>query len=103
VGEAIEFDILLADAGSLKEAWPGKEKMKTSLLGTYARSNGGSVWIGYQTISMPRLPPLTGSPTFFPGASVADLKKGSVKALLFGDEANGLKVIYDVPVEWTRR
>jgi len=94
-GRAIEFDLFLVEPMIVLSGWPGKERMKTELVGSYNVPSGRTVWIVYWEIPMPRLPQLRGAPKYFEGRGPEDLTGDSLTALLFGDEPDGSKVIYD--------
>ena len=93
-GRAIEFDVFLLDKGVT--GWPGRNSMKTELVGSYALQSGSTVSVVSWEIAMPALPPLQGKPKFFRGRSMDDLKSNTgLRILAFGAEPDGSKVIYD--------
>lgn len=94
-GRAIEFDILLVDQTTPVSGWPGKNKQNTKLVGSYALPNGTSVWVIWSEVNMPNLGTHRGTPMFYRGSSFDDLKADELRMLMFGDEPDGSKVIYD--------
>lgn len=102
-GQAIEFDIFLIDSKIPISGWPGKNKQATRLVGSYALPNGASVWVVWWEVKMPDLPQLRGNATFYKGKNARDLELGNLRALAFGAEADGSKVIYDCVVKYEAR
>lgn len=94
-GRAIEFDIFLIDSTTSMTGWPGKNKMNTRLIGSYELPSGNSVCVVWWEVDMPKIGPLQGTPRFYRGASMDDLKTEGLRMLMFGDEPDGSKVIYD--------
>ena len=94
-GCAIEFDLFIIEPTTYVSDWPGKNSMKTELVGSYTLPSGRSVWVIYWEIPMPKLPRLRGAPKYFQGSGPSDLTGDGLRALLFGDEPDGSKVIYD--------
>lgn len=94
-GRAIEFDVFLVDSTTPVTGCPGKSKMNTRLVGSYALPSGTSVWIIWWEVDMPNLRTLRGTPKFYRGSSFDDLRVGGIRMLAFGDEPDGSKVIYD--------
>jgi hypothetical protein len=94
-GKAIEFGVLIVDPTTQVSNWPGKNKMCTSLVGSYTLPSERTVWVVYREIPIPVLPRQTGRVTFFSGMKPEDLKGQRLKALVFGDEPDGSRVIYD--------
>ena len=63
-------------------------------------NNGDIAWVVYWIIDMPDLSKSAkGSGQFFRGKSKDDLKIGSLRALGFGLESDGSRVIYDLVVQ----
>ena len=94
-GCAIEFDLFIIEPTTYVSDWPGKNSMKTELVGSYTLPSGRSVWVIYWGIPMPKLPQLRGAPKYFQASGPSDLTGDGLRALLFGDEPDGSKVIYD--------
>lgn len=97
-GKALEFDLLIVDPPTPVPGWPGKNNMNTSLVGSYTLPSGRTVWVVYWEIPVPALPTQTGRVKFFDGTTLEDLKGDGLKLLVFGDEPDGSKVIYDCMV-----
>jgi hypothetical protein len=91
---ATEFLIVLVDAGTPVGEWPGKNTGH-QLVGSYGLPSSTTVWIVWREIPMPQLPTLRGTPEYFRGTSLDDLKDGLVGLLLFGDHQDGSRIIYD--------
>lgn len=102
-GKAIEFDLFFVEPTTAVTGWPGKNKMNTSLVGSYMLPSGRSVWVVYWEIPMPKLPPMQSQPKFFDGKTFDDLKGDDLRLLAFGDEPDGSKVIYDCKVTYEER
>lgn len=98
--KATEVDILFVNAAVPVTDWPGKRSMGTSLVGSIALENGYRVWAVSWVIEMPDLSRLNkGSGGFYKGRSRADLKDAQMRALVFGNETDGSRVLYDCPVQ----
>jgi hypothetical protein len=80
-------------------AWPGANA-GTQFAGTYELPGGTTVWIVWREINMPNLPPLQGKPEYFRGRSPDELKGGLVGLMLFGEQQDGSRVIYDCVVRF---
>lgn len=102
-GKAIECGIFLIDRSTPMTDWPGKKAMNTELIGSYELPSGNSVWVVWWEINMPKLNPLHGSPKFYHGHSMEDLKTEHVRMLMFGDVPDGSKVIYDCVAKYEKR
>lgn len=98
--KATEVDILFVNAAVPVTDWPGKRSMGTSLVGSIALENGDRVWAVSWVIEMPDLSRLNkGRGGFYKGRSRTDLKGAQLRALVFGDETDGSRVLYDCPVQ----
>ena len=74
--------------------------MGTKLVGSYEIATGDTVWVVYQVIDMPDLSSSTnGSSKFYRGRSLDDLKTGKLRAMVFGNEPDGSRVIYDCEMQ----
>lgn len=102
-GHAIEFDIFLINGTTALTGWPGQNKHGTRQIGSYSLPNGASVCVVWWEIKMPLLPPLRGTPRFYNGKDASDLEVGDLRALAFGAEPDGSKVIYDCVVKYEPR
>lgn len=98
--QATEIDIMLVASTTPVSGWPGKNKMGTKLVGTYELASGESVWVVYWVVDMPDLSSATkGVGRFYKGRGEDDLKSGNLRALVFGHEPDGSRVIYDCAVK----
>jgi len=96
---ATEIDIMIVSPTTPVTGWPGKNKMGTKPIGSYKLTSGESVWAVYWVVDMPDLSPATkGIGRFYKGRSEEDLKSGGLRALVFGKEPDGSRVIYDCAV-----
>jgi len=97
---ATEVDIFFASSTTPLEGWPGKRSMGTSLIGSIPLENGDTVWAVFWFIPMPNLSQLNkGQGGFYKGRTRADLGGAQLRALVFGNEADGSRVIYDCAVQ----
>jgi len=101
--KAIEFDIFIVEPTTPISGWPGKNKMNTLLVGSYALPSGRTVWVVYRVIPMPTLPTQTGRAKFFDGKTLEDMKGDGLRLIAFGGEPDGSKVIYDCKVSYEKR
>jgi hypothetical protein len=96
---ATEIDIMIVAPTTPVIGWPGKNKMGTKLIGSYPLTNGESVWAVYWVVDMPDLSPATkGVGKFYKGQSEEDLKSDELRAMVFGSEPDGSRVMYDCAV-----
>ena len=95
---ATEIDIIITSP-STPVGWPGKNKMGTKLVGYYKLANYVTVWVVYWVVNMPHLPSVSkGTANFYKGRSYNDLKSDYLRALVFGKEPDGSRVLYDCAV-----
>jgi hypothetical protein len=96
---ATEIDIMIISPTTPVTGWPGKSKMGTKPVGSYKLANGELVWVIYWVVDMPDLSAVTkGTGRFYKGRSKEDLKSDNLRALIFGNEPDGSRVIYDCVV-----
>lgn len=99
LGRATEVDIIIVSPTTPVTGWPGKNKMRTKPVGSYRLANGESVWVVYWVVDMPDLSSATkGTGRFYKGRTKEDLKSDKLRALVFGEEPDGSRVIYDCAV-----
>jgi len=98
--KATEIDILISKADKSINGWPGKNTMGTYFIGSFPLENGDIVWAVYWVIDMPDMSKWgNGTFHYFKDKNRKDLKSNSLKALVFGAEPDGSRVIYDCTVE----
>jgi hypothetical protein len=74
--------------------------MGTSLVGSFPLENGDTVWVVRWVTDMPDLSGVSkGVGRFYAGKSRADLQGDGLRALVFGAEPDGSRVMYDCAVE----
>lgn len=96
---ATEIDIMIISPTTPVTGWPGKNKMGTKPVGSYKLENGELVWVVYWVVDMPNLSAAAkGSVQFYRGRTKDDLKSDHLRALAFGEEPDGSRVIYDCAV-----
>lgn len=94
--KATEIDILFTTPPVLTSGWPGRRSMGTSFIGSIPLNNGDTVWAVYWVVGMPDLSGLNkGAFRLVKGASKEDLRSGNLRALVFGSEPDGSRVMYD--------
>jgi hypothetical protein len=102
-GKAIEFGIFLLNSNIPPTMWP---PVNVQPVGSYTLPSGNQVCVVWREIDMPGLGSLHGNPKFFRGKSKRDLRGGRLKVLLFQDQSDGSKTIYDCAAEhlsfWAR-
>ncbi|MEW8074170.1 MAG: hypothetical protein AB2826_27575 [Candidatus Thiodiazotropha sp.] len=100
-GEALEIYICITTPGAKISEWPCKDSMGTELIGSFQLNNDDTVWAVSKTIDCPDLSKLgTGTGRFFKGKSKSDLlESGNLRALVFGDNPDGSRIIYDTAVK----
>lgn len=99
-GKAREVAIIATGPNTKVSSWPGAKGMGTELVGSIpVKSNGRTIWVVQQEVDMP-MPNLgggQGKTTYFGEANKESLKQDGLKALLFGSDDLGRKLI-EVPV-----
>lgn len=98
--KATEIDILITKPTTKVTGWPGKRSMGTSLIGSFPLNNGETVWAVYWVIDMPDISQLgRGTGHLFKGRTREDLESEDLRALVFGTERDGSRVMYDCAVQ----
>ena len=99
--KAVEKYILITTPHAKIPEWPGKDSMGTELIGSFQLNNGNIVWVVSLIIDCPDFSKSgSGTGHFFKGKSKDDLKdSANLRALAFGDNPDGSRVIYDITVE----
>ena len=97
-GQAIQFAVLITSPSARVSNWPGKNSMNSELVGTLSLGSGETVWVVYTTVPFPLPASMRGIAQFFESHDVSSLKSGTLRAVLFGDEPDGSRKMYDVPV-----
>jgi hypothetical protein len=95
-GQVIETAVIITSADTLTSGWPGKRSMATSLVGRFQIDNGDSVWVVSRVDAQP--PSLTmqlNRSRFFHGKTKADAVGPGLRAIAFGVEADGSRVMYE--------
>ena len=95
IGKATEIDVLITKSNTVISSWPGKRSMGTKLVGSMPLESGETVWIVYWYVPLPQTAKLSGTPTFFKGKSRLDLSGNNLRILLFGQEPDGSRVVFD--------
>ena len=100
-GKALEIYICITIPSAKISEWPGKDSMGTELIGSFQLNNGDTVWAVSQSIDCPDFSKLgTGTGHFFKGKSKSDLQESdNLRALVFGDNPDGSRVIYDTAIK----
>ena len=97
--KATEIDILITKANIPVVDWPGKQSMGTSLIGSFQLENQDRVWAVYWEINSPDFSKLgDGTGWYFKGKKEEDLSKDGLRAIVFGTEPDGSRVMYDCAV-----
>lgn len=98
--KATEIDILITQSTITVSGWPGKRSMGTSMIGSIPLESGETLWAVYWIVDMPDLSSFgKGVGRFYRGRNKEDLMADGLRALVFGAEPDGSKVIYDCAVQ----
>jgi hypothetical protein len=99
--KAIEICIIITTPHAEISEWPGKYSMGTELIGSFQLNNGNTVWAVSQIIDCPDFSKFgKGTGYFFKGKTKSDLKESDhLRALVFGHNPDGSRVIYDTAVK----
>jgi hypothetical protein len=73
-GQAVEICIFITSPNALVSSWPGRNRMKTKLVGSMVLDNGEKTWIVYRGIECPDFEDMRGTPRYLNGRSRDDLK-----------------------------
>lgn len=98
--KAIEVYVIITTPQAKISEWPGKDSMGTDLIGSFKLNNGNTVWAVSKVIESPNFSQLVkGTGHLFKGKTKSDLKNtDNIRGLVFGDNPDGSRVIYDVDV-----
>ena len=98
--KATEVDILITKPAVSVSGGPGKRTMGTSIIGSFQLENGETVWAVSWIVDMPDFPKTDrGVGRFYRGKNKKDLETDGLRALVFGTEPDGSRVIYDCAVQ----
>lgn len=97
-GYAIEFAVLITSPTCVVSGWPAKRSMNSQFVGSLALASGETVWVVHTTRPIEIPPPTRGTAQFFKGASPSSLKEPGLRGVSFGEEPDGSRVMYDVPI-----
>lgn len=95
---AIQFAIVLTSPTCVVSDWPGKRSMNTQLVGSFILSSKETVWVVYSTVPFQPSMPKTGKACFFKGVDPAVFNSPTLRAVFFGEEPDGSRVMYDFPI-----
>lgn len=98
--QATEVDIVIIPNNMPDDSWPGQNKMETKPIGSLTLANREVVWLVHRVVEIPDLSSVVGGQgTFYRGRTREDLKNAEyLRALVFGEEPDGSRVIYDCAV-----
>jgi hypothetical protein len=98
--KATEIDVFLVKPTTPVSGWPGKRSVGTSLIGSIPLESGETAWAVYWVVPMPDLSKVSkGVGQFYKGASEKDLEGQGLRAIVYGAEPDGSRVVYDCAVE----
>jgi len=98
--KATEIDVIITAPIHIVTGWPGKRSMGTSLVGSFELENAETVWVVYMVIDMPDLSSITKDNwQFYKGIGPPDLESDNLRALVYGYENDGSRVIIDCTVQ----
>jgi hypothetical protein len=75
--------------------------MATRLVGRFKLDSGATVWLVHRVIEMPNFNDRTfrGAARYFSGHTKADLTGSNIRGLIFAEEADGSRVIFDMRMQ----
>ncbi len=97
-GQAVEFAVLLTHSNCSENDWPGKRSMGTNLVGCFRLLSGETLWVVYTSRPFQYPSHLNGSGQLFGNKSGKSLDSPNLRAVFFGSEPDGSRVVYDVPI-----
>jgi hypothetical protein len=83
-GRAVEIDIVFTAAGTKVTSWPGRNAMKSQLVGKLELDNGDTVWVVHRITEVPPLPSGRGRITQFKSSPDVDITDTHLRAIVFG-------------------
>jgi hypothetical protein len=98
-GYSIEFAIILSEWFD-PEDWPGRQSMRTQVVGSIPLERSGRLWVVYHTVPsiQPTLPAVS-NPQYFKGMSEHELLNNEAnRALMWGVNDDGSIVIMESPI-----
>ena len=102
-GAAIEISVFILTGKATENACPGQSTMGTKPVGSMPLPNGSVVSIVYREC---QTPDVTFGPVkahLFRGASTEGLENAKLRMLMFGDKADGSRVIFDSVGSYEKR
>ena len=72
--------------------------MNAQLVGSFILSSRETVWVVYTTIPFEPSMPKTGKACLFKGVDPSVFSSPNLRAVFFGDEPDGSRVMYDIPI-----
>jgi len=103
IGKATEIDILITAPSTKTTGWPGMRSMNTKLAHSMVLDSGETVWIVYWEVEIPTLPSVNTNPSYYKGKSKKDLEGENMRVLVFGNEDDGSRVLYDCALEVSKK
>ena len=98
--EATEIAIFIAKSDVKMNGWPAKKSMGTSLIGSFPLENGETVWAVWRHMPLPEFRAAgSGIGQFYKGKSKDDFSDAELRALAFGENEGGWRVMYDCAVQ----
>jgi len=94
-GKAVEIDVVFTGPSTKVSNWPGRNAMKTQLVGQLPLENGETVWIVHHITDVPPLPTPTGRVTRFKSGQDIDLTDSNVRAIVFGRSDDGSRFMIE--------
>lgn len=101
-GKATEIDVIITDPRTDVTSWPGKRSMGTQLVGSITLDSGETVWIVWLVVDNPKFTTIRTTAKYYKGRGPEDLRGKKLRALVFGNEKDGSRVVYDCSVHGTK-
>lgn len=95
-GQVIETAVIITGSNVVTSGWPGHRSMQTALVGRFQIDNGDSVWVVSRVGAQPpQIQVQLNQSRFFHGKTKADAVGPGLRAIAFGEDADGSRVIYE--------
>jgi hypothetical protein len=95
VGKAVEIAILIAGKTTCSVDWPGRDSMKTELVGSLALDNGDILWIVHHVVDVPNFGSFSGRRTLFKQGAGIPPADPDLRVILFGQSQDGSAFMVD--------
>ncbi len=99
MGKAVEIDLVFTAQNSRVTNWPGRNAMRTELVGKLSLEDGETLWVVRHVVDVPDLPMRKGAVTWFRSGRDIGIADGNTRAIIFGSSDDGSRFMADCAVQ----